>query len=249
MENKVRLTKKGIVLSSTPFKDDSAMITLAGETGVFSTLAKGVYKPKSQLKPLLIVGNILELDCTGMKEDFYVAQSVMVCFDASGMTMNLKTSSFLFFFQELCLSLFHFGDRFPFYDVQQILYSMSKDNDVLSLSILFLGSLYRCLGLNMNTHECVFCGRKDHITSYSYKDGGFICSECMTEDHESKDNMDLYVLKFAFSGLNQSILTKKVPFDSGYRIFNGLYENILDYFDIRPLKSFSFLLRTLSDDL
>lgn len=249
MNSRNRTIRKAIVLSSTPFKEDSAMVTLAGENGIFSCLAKGIFKPKSNLKSLLITGNILEVDSSELNDGFCYAYGTKTLFDASLLLKDIRTSSFLLFFQEICLSLFHFGDSFPFDDVRQILSSMSEDGDVLSLCLLFLGRIYHSLGLSMNVHNCIRCGNQVDIVSYSLKDGGFICKNCLHENEIKVDDVDLYVLKFSFMELNPGILSKKVPFENGNRVFVKLYENIMDYFDIPHLRSFPFLIKTISDDL
>lgn len=244
-----RKTCKAIVISYSPYKEDSAMISLAGESGVFSCLAKGIYKPKSNLKPLLIIGNILELDYSILSSEVNVAHSLHVIFDASNLMMNLKSSTFLLFFQEICLSLFHYEDAFPFLEMSLILKMMSHHGDHLSLSLLFLGTLYKTLGLPLDVHSCIRCHKSQNIVSYSLKDGGFICQNCLKENEENVDKMELYILKFTFSELSDEILMKKVPEEKGLKIFMELYEYLLDYFDIKHLRSFPFLLKSLQDEL
>ena len=57
--------------------------------------------------------------------------------------------------------------------------------------------------------------------------------------------MDLYVLKYAFMDLNEDILSKIVPKNSGIRVLSELNDNIIRYFDLKPMKSFSLLLNAL----
>ena len=71
-----------LVLGSTQFGENSAIVSLAGEDGLFGLLAKGIYKPKSQLKPLLITGNIVQVEyqsATGRKRCFISFYSYFRC--------------------------------------------------------------------------------------------------------------------------------------------------------------------------
>jgi DNA repair protein RecO (recombination protein O) len=249
MANKERFSNPFIVLSITRYKDDSAIVSLAGNMGVVSCLVKGVYRVKSPLKSLLFTGNILMVEYSHLNDGLLFAYSTKLIFDASPLLSDLNASSFLFFLEEISLSLFHYGDTFPFEEVFSILKGFSDRKDSLSLSLLFLGSIYRSLGLEVNIRNCIRCGRNHGIVSYSLREGGFLCRDCLSEEDEKKDDMDLYVLKFAFSHVDTHMVSKVVPKRNGLKVITDLYQHLMEYFDLKGLKSFAFLLKNLSDDL
>lgn len=231
---------KVLVLSSNQFKDDDSLITLVGSNGIFNILAKNVYKNNSKLKPLLIVGNQLDLEYTKSKDIFF-AISCNVISDCSCLMKDYSTSIFLMFVQEISIKLFKYGDDFPMNDCGLIFQSLIETKDVLSSSLLFIGIIYKTLGIAIQTNSCVYCSN-NHVVTYSLKSGGFICKNCLTnEDNEIKDKMDLYILKFSFSSLNKDILSKHVPIDSGKRVLIDLCQNLQSYFDINEFKTLDFL--------
>ncbi len=247
MIQKEKTNTLGIVLKVSPFKEDSAIVSFGGKKGVFSLLVKGVHKKKSPFKPVLFVGSILDLEYLKTDDDFGILKGCESLLDSSDLFQKLSCSAFLFYLSELSSRLFHYEDPFPFEDVYLLLKKLKENGDVLSLTLLLLARFYHCLGIEMNQKCCVHCHSTKDIVSYSLKEGGFLCKNCLGENEEKK-LMDLYVFKFAFSDLNPEILSKKVPFENGYRLLLLLEDYLLDYFDLKDVASFSFLLKTLSDE-
>lgn len=236
---------KAIVLVSNRYKDDSALVTLVGEKGLFSVMAKGIYRMKSPLKPLLISGSLVEIEYQKSGEVFF-ASSLKVLYDASELLTSYVSSLYLMYLEELSLSLYQFDDPFPFDEILEIVKSL-KTGDILSLTLLTLGVIYRSLGIGIETRKCVRCKKTSNIVGYSFSDGGFLCHDCIREnDTRCKDTDDLYVLKYAFHPITEEILSKKVFHDNGMRILCLLNDRLLEYFDLKSMKSFPLLLSALN---
>lgn len=234
-------TDKVLVLSSVQYKDNDALITVVGKNGIFNVLAKNVYKNSSKLKPFLIVGNLMDIEYS-KANDLFFASSCNVINDCSNLLKNYDTSIFLLFVQEITLKLFKYGDSFPMEECDLLFQSLINKKDVLSISLLFVGLIYKSLGLEINTKSCVYCSNNIVVT-YSLSAGGFICDDCLSKGkYKIKDKMDLYILKFAFTTLNEEILTKKVPEKNGKRVLNELCQNLESYFDIGEIKTLQYIL-------
>lgn len=241
-----RKTSEALVLASSPYSEDSALITLAGKEGLFSLLAHSIYKPSSPFKPLLIIGNVVKIDYRVHSTGLNSASSLEVVFDASSALSSYSSSCFLQFLEEMSLALYRYGDSYPYEEAEEIISALIEKKDPLSLALLLLGVFYRSLGLKIETSSCVLCSRKDEIVSYSLEEGGFLCKSC-AEIHniESKPKEDLYVLKYAFAPLREEILSKVVPPASGRRVLRDLIQQLESYFDLPPLRSYSLFLDSL----
>lgn len=235
------------VLSVSPFKEDSAVITFAGEHGLFSGLAKGIYKPKSPLKSLLIIPDLVKVDYRETSDGLNLVSSAQVIEDNSLLCQDYGKSCFLFFLQELTLVLFKYGDSYPSDEIYQLLSSLKNHDDILSYSILLLGIFYRSLGIDVKTDCCLYCQKTKNIVSYDLQKGGFICKDCL-HDEERAPEMKLYILKYAFSSLSKTILDKKVPKKEGKEILSELLNHLIDYFDLKPIRSFSLLLEAIDNN-
>lgn len=236
------------VLSSTRYGEDSAIISLAGEEGIFSVLARGVYKANSILKPLLITGNLLKLSYREGRHDFGIAVSLQVIEDNSALSSDYVRSCFLLFLQEVTFRLFQYGDSFPSHDIYLILYHLSHGSDVLSSALLALGCYARTLGVDSKTNGCVLCGRSDKLTSYSLELGGFICEECRKiKNIPPVETMQLYVFKYAFSPLKEETFLRKVPEKEGKIVLDDLLRHFCTCFDLHPWKTLSLFLDALEE--
>lgn len=226
---------KGLVLSLSQFDDDSAIATFAFEEGIIPILLKGVYKPKSMLKPLLLAFNYVEVSVYKSSNNLYIAKQACVINDISKLYFDYNFNITLNFLQELAINLFQYGDEFPLLDFNEFILALRDGKDILSILLLLLGSIYKCLGLKMETEKCLSCGSEKKLISYSIKDGGFYCKNC--SPFSQVDDLNLYILKFAFLGFNKKTINKIVPHDQGKKIFFELTDNLIDYFDLKKLNS------------
>lgn len=231
----------GLVLSVSPYKDDSAIVTMATQQGVQGILCPHVYRARSSLKSLLLVFNLVEVDISSTDDDFSIARQASTLNDISASYLDLKKNFFLSFLQETSMAFFRYGDSYPLNDVSFLL--ENSDRNLLTLSLLYIGTVYSSLGIRIDTRECVKCHRKDHLVNYSYQDGGFLCSDC---SKEFCDSMELYILKFVFMGIDERSVAKVVPREAGRKILLGLLQNLMDYFDIKKISSLSMLLEAIS---
>lgn len=237
-----------LVLAANPYGENSARITLAGSSGVFSLRANRVYKPNSPLRPLLMVGSRVSVSYKEVSDDLKVASSLHVLEDSSSLWTERKSISLLRFLSELSRRLYHYGDSFPVNEVRKVFSSLENGSDILSGCLLILGARFKSLGLKRNTSECVSCQKKEDIQTYSFQEGGFLCKDCAKELGIDKvPERDLYVLKFCFLPLNDKLLAKKVPFASGIRILNKRVQYIRDYFDLKPLQTLGLFQSSLED--
>lgn len=232
------------VLSVTSYQEDSAVITFVGENGIFSGLAKGVYKPKSPLKPLLIVPNLVKLDFRETASGIHLITSVQVVEDNSLLAYDYQKSCFLMFLQELSLSLFRFGDSYPSVEIYHLLSALKHHDEILSYSILLMGIFYRSLGIDETTNACLICGKTKNIVSYNLEKGGFLCKDCKG-DEDLVSETKLYILKYAFMPITDDLLKKTVPLVEGKEILSELLHHLIHYFDLKPIRSFSMLLESI----
>ena len=234
---------RGMVVSQSPFSEDSAICSLATDDGIVPLLLGHVYRPKSPLKPLLLVGSIVSVQAMRREKGPFLAKQANVETDSSRCLATLEGNAFLLLVQEVSRRLYEYGDRFPYGNVRILLDALMEGKDLLSLSLLFLGSVYQSLGMEMETSRCVFCKKTENIVSYSVREGGYVCRDCLERAGASrKENMELFVFKFAFLPIGEETLSKRVPPQSGRRVLVQLCLGLCDYFDFREFKTLPFLL-------
>ena len=229
----------GLTVSASKYNETSAVVTLATEEkGLVSFLCNRIYDAKSQLKPMLIIGSTVEVFYSERGTSAYTARQVRVVYDGSSLYQSYVKTCFLLLMQELCGKFFDFGDSFPVKEAQSIVSALADGNDPLSLSLLLVGSLYRSLGITIDTAECVLCHAKENIVSCDLEMGGLLCDDCAKRKGIAvRDNMTLHVMRYAFMKPDGKNLSKKVPQANGEGVLRELCSYLCSYFDTKEIKS------------
>jgi|GEM_PF-624244 len=240
----------GLVLSNTPYRNDSAVVSVATERGIKSVLASHAYSPRSKLKPLLLPLSLVEVDGREGEGGLFLARESLSLFDPTLLYSGAATNPFLQLLVETASDYFRYDDPYPLGPVKEILLALSQGKDHLSLALLTYGVLYEAMGLEEKTDGCARCGKTDGIVSYSLEEGGFLCGDCLNQvpGARKKDAMDLYVLKFAFLPVTRETLGKTVPKESGLRVLKDLAAYLSDYFDLPLPRSLPLLLSALAEE-
>lgn len=234
---------EGLVLFAVPFQEDSAICSLATERGIVATMAGHVYRPKSPLKSLLIPGALVRVDGRKGTKGPILARQALTLYDTSSLVVEEKGNAFLCFFQEVAKSFFQYGDRFPVLETTRIIRKIAEGRDLLSMALLFVGSVYRTLGLPMEVHSCVRCGKRE-VQTYSLEEGGLLCQDCAESLHvPTHPKMEVLVLKFAFLDLDERNLRRVVPRAEGRVLLEKLVRYLCSYFDLPMLRCFPTLSR------
>lgn len=240
------LSTCGLVLNQNPYGNDSALVSFATKEGIQSVYAGHVYGKKSPLKPLLLSMEEVKLEYTLTKDGMYLASFAEAVLDPSLLYASYPKNLLLQFLSEVSVSFFHYGDSYPLPGMEKILSALAEGKDPLSLALQSMGLIYQSLGLEEDVSGCALCGKEKDIVSYSLKEGGFLCRDCLPKTGAVVlDPMDLYVLKYAFLPLSDQSLLKVVPRDSGKRVLLSLSCYLHDYFDLPRSRSLPLFLEAL----
>ena len=86
-------------------------------------------------------------------------------------------------------------------------------------------------------NHCVFCGTTKDIVTFSFKDGGFVCRNCLAEDTERNLNKtQMLLIRTAFNASNMGRLDYKCTKDDALIVLNKFNEFITESYGLR-LKS------------
>lgn len=232
MLNKEIKKVKGIVLFSNKVKDDSAIVRIFTNYSNQEFYLKNVYKLKSNLKSGLLVGNFIEFDFIE-SNSIYIIKSINTLFDCSKYYLNYSYSLIISYVCE-CLYRYENDSYIKNNGVEKyaILLSKLEESNLLTFILIFLSTLIEDLGLKPNISTCNVCNSSKNIISFSFQDGGYICKDCFNKKYNEYTNMDLYVIKFAFSIHNNDDLKKEISKDNVIKIireFNSYLENTFSY--------------------
>ncbi len=173
----------GIVVSSTPFKENSKIINiLTKEYGLIGCVSKGCKKLKSKLR--LPSENF----AYGTFHLYYKdgGLSTLIDGDIKNYFLNIKNDiikvSYLSYLCELSHYVFKESESdeiFPLLEAALLKIEDGFDPKIIT-NIIELQYL-KYLGISLNLDECVKCGSTKVVT-LSINKGGYICANCRTNE-------------------------------------------------------------------
>lgn len=186
------ISVKGIVVSTTPFKETSKIINIFTENmGIIGCISKGCKNLKSKLRLPS------EKFAYGTFHLYYNEKglSTLIEGDIENYFLNIKSDilkiSYLSYICELAVYAYKESETKEVYKLMEdaILKIEEGFNPMIITNILELQYL-NYIGINLNLDECVKCGNSKVVT-LSMKMGGYICSNCI----ENEPIIDEKVLK------------------------------------------------------
>lgn len=175
---------EGIVVSETPYGESSKIINiLTKENGIIGVMAKGAKKIKSALRVPT------EKFTIGVFSVYYHENklSTLVSADILKPLLNIKTDivkiGYLTYIVELAYQTAKQNDDNKIYNilVSTILKIEDGLDPMIMTNILELKML-DYLGVGIDLDKCIKCGNSKNILTINGDEGGYICSDCRTNE-------------------------------------------------------------------
>lgn len=191
---------EGIVLRTTPFKDNDMMVNVISSDGLYSFLARGVMKLES--KNSTSINRLAKsLFCLSKGKDGYSLRQGSLIDSFENSKSSLESLLSLDFINEVTIKLVNNNeDASSVYPVLNKTLCLLDDGfDQISTCLLYLASLLKKIGSGLDVDECVICHEKGQIGAISYLDGGFICPNCFNAlKHVRYDKEQLNIVRYIF---------------------------------------------------
>lgn len=181
---------EALVLSTYPYKEKDAIVSLLLENQVLDVLARGVQSMKSKNRsliqpfswiqctysertkgfPLLLYGNV--------KKYYYQItsdlESQSVCFVLRDCIKAMPKNKLTYSLMKSIWTSFHRKEKFAY-----------------GYACFFIKELIQAHGITPHLKSCVRCNRTNRIETISIKDGGFLCSSCNQHLYQKWSKTDL----------------------------------------------------------
>ncbi len=196
---KSELTRRGLVLRCSEYKEADAMVNAISPDGFFSFSAKGVRKltsknaasvqPFSYSEFALMVSSSggLSLKQGSLLSNFQIGSSI-------------EAMSVLSFLQELTLKVVQedeAGSAYPY--LLKSCECIKEGKDPLTIGLLYFAKVLLGGGYGLDVDECVSCHKKKGIVALSYEEGGFLCKDCLGEGRFGKSSLEkLKIARYVF---------------------------------------------------
>ncbi len=190
---------KGIIIKSTPFKENDAMITLLSEDKTYSFLAKGVLKANSKNASLVRIYSQSQLSLYKGKDGFALRNGTVIN-GFSKLNASLNSLLAVKAIGEITNTLLQKEDCKKVYiALEKSLNLINENFSPLTVVLIYFAYLLRISGYGLEVDKCVICSNKSQIKSLSYEDGGFICSNCFdAHKHVQCEQRYLKIMRYIF---------------------------------------------------
>ena len=196
---KSELTRRGLVLRCSEYKEADAMVNAISPDGFFSFSAKGVRKLTSKnaasVQPFSYSEFALMVSSSGglsLKQG-----SLLSNFQIEG---SIEAMAILSFLQELTLKIVQEDEASAAYPyLLKACECIKEGKDPLTMGLLYFAKVLLGGGYGLDVDECVSCHKKKGIVALSYEEGGFLCKDCSTEASLGKSSLEkLKIARYIF---------------------------------------------------
>lgn len=175
---------EGIVVSETPYSESSKIINiLTKDQGVIGVMAKGAKRIKS---PLRVATERFTL---GIFSVYYHKDklSTLVSADIINPLLNIKTDivkiGYLTYIVELAHQTAKQNDDEHIYAIlKSAILKIEEGKDPMVITNILELKMLDYLGVGIDLDKCIKCGSKTNILTISGDEGGYICTDCRTNE-------------------------------------------------------------------
>lgn len=230
--------REGIVIKSSKYLDNSKIVNILTEEGLFSYLVKSGMKLTNKANSYTQDVTLINYDFQkGKGFDILTSGKVLETF--SIIKTDLKRIEYMYLIIELIVEFHqHVSDNSLLYSLTK--FTLNKMNEskyykyyyqVFALKLLYL------LGIGPEFRKCVKCGGNESIIGFDYNSSGMICSKCSNSQELIYSNEVIkYAIVFYLTKLNnfsdeyiENLLNGSDIFDRLSSFINRYYQTYLGF--------------------
>ncbi len=173
-----------IVLSITAYKEKDSIVTGLSSDGVHSFLVKGLLSPKSSNIILSSPLVIADVEVSEGNYKYPTVKSSKLIASPYKLDPTLEDMAIINMITEATRVLVQDEEKIILYDMLKgaILALKEQKTDMYQVLLTYLAFILKKTGYEFNVTECVYCGTKNDIVTFSFEEGGFICKKCIDSD-------------------------------------------------------------------
>ena len=231
-----------IVTRITTYKEKDGIVDSISGDGKMSFLVRGLFDPKSKNALLNNPLTIADVETSEGKYKYPVITSSMLLTSPINPHSDLRYMASLMMISEATNYLLSDDEKPTIYNyLKNTINELKQNENPLRVVASYLGTILKISGYDFEINGCVMCGNKKSIVTFSFDDGGFICSNCYTPDIPKLFNKNqMLALREAFSTSSYTINGKDINDDELKFILFKFGEFIEDSYGYK-IKSFDLL--------
>lgn len=226
---------KVIILSVTPYKEKSAIVSAISEEGYLSFQAHGILESKNPNSGLSIPFSIADVILSEGNTKYHSVKSSNIIFTPLKVNNTLEYLTAIALLSEVINKLlFEEEDKAKLYPTLLKALPSVKSNlyPYMALSYV-IGQILNISGYGLTLDKCVICGKTSDIVGLSFSEGGLICKDCYDAGSDSGLNInEIKILRHAILSKEADFPVDKFEKDSQKTVLFKLLEYISDCFGV-----------------
>lgn len=196
-----------IILKITNYKEKDGIIDAISKNEKMSFLVRGLFDPKSKNAFLNNPLTIADIELSEGNYKYPVVKSSLMIKSPINPHADLKYMGSIMMIVEVTNYLLSDEEKFVIYDyLSQTIEDIKTNNNPLKVVISYLAKILKISGYDFEINECIMCGNRKNIITFSFDDGGFICQNCYTPDIPKLFNKNqMLAIRESFGSLDTSI--------------------------------------------
>ena len=225
---------KIIVLSITQYKEKDAIIDAISENGDITFLAKGILDPKNKNAQINNVLSIADIELNEGNYKYPVLKSATIEFVPMKVTNDYYYLSSLLLVAEATKTLLQDEEKEAIFDkLIAVIHALKVAKEPWAILLTYFAELLKITGYEFEVNHCVFCGTKQGIITFSFKDGGFVCKDCLEDDMERDlTTNQMLLIRSAFNSEEISEKMFECTKEDGLKVLNKFFEFIQDSYGV-----------------
>ncbi|NLW21979.1 MAG: DNA repair protein RecO [Tissierellia bacterium] len=236
---------EGIVIKEFRFKETSKILTIyTKKYGKVNAMARGAYRPKSQLIATTQPFSYNEYHFFKGKNFYYINQAdIMDPFYPIRENINrMMYGSYMLELVDLSTLEEEENDKLFQLLLKGLKVLCTLDRDFVKFILSFELKFISFLGYKPHLESCVVCNRKK-FSKFSINRGGIICSDCSTMEYDCK-NMDIAMykaMKYLLYTPLDNIFAIKIPKDTTFKLHDIMVKYILSRIERKQFNSLNMI--------
>ncbi len=218
-----------IVLKITNYKEKDGIVDAISENEKVSFLVRGLFDPKSKNAFLNNPLTIADVDFSEGKYKYPVLKSSMLISSPINPHADLRYMGSLMVINEATNYLLNDEEKYVLFDELKSTISELKNGiNPLKVVVSYLAKVLKNSGYDFEINECIMCGKRKGIVTFSFEDGGFICEDCYTPDMPRLFNKNqMLAIRESFAA-NSSSIKSEINDEELLFVINKFFEFIYD---------------------
>lgn len=218
---------EGIILNTKDYSDTSKIITLfTYEYGVIGVLAKGSKSLKSKLRSVTDKMTYAKFTIVYKKDKLSILNEASVINNFSNIKKDIEKIGYAGYILDLSYQVYKHSEDNEIYKLLiSTLIKINENFNSLALTNILELKYLEYLGVMPNLNGCSICGKTNIVTLSSDK-GGYLCSNCVSNDPIVSDKAIKLIRMYYYVDINK--ITK---FDINNKVINEVDRFIDEYYE------------------